>query len=161
MSGVWLTRVKREHAAGNLTHAARLVLEQLDGYFGRRREAWPSHATLAERTGCCVKTVQRALQAARDLGLVRWTERRVRAAWRSLRTSNVYRLLLPEGPVQSRAEASFTTTGQKARGAVRARKTRGSRRTPGSSVGHAGSCGAAARSGGGCGSSRMQALGLA
>jgi hypothetical protein len=56
MSGVWLTRVKREHAAGNLTHAARLVLEQLDGYFGRRREAWPSHATLAERTvfiACC------------------------------------------------------------------------------------------------------------
>ena len=116
MSGIWLTRVKREHAAGNLTHAARLVLEQLDGYFGRRREAWPSHATLAERTGCCVKTVQRALQAARDLGLVRWTERRVRAAWRSLRTSNVYRLLLPEGPVQSRAEAAFTTTGQKVRG---------------------------------------------
>jgi hypothetical protein len=59
----------------------------------------PSHDTLAERVDCHPVTVWRALQAARDLGLVRWTERRVRAAWRSLRTSNRYRLLLPEAPV--------------------------------------------------------------
>jgi DNA-binding transcriptional MocR family regulator len=58
----------------------------------------PSHDTLAERVDCHASTVLRALQAARELGLVRWTERRVRAAWRSLRTSNRYRLLLPEAP---------------------------------------------------------------
>ena len=53
-----------------------------------RRLIRPSHATLAERVDCHASTVWRALQAARELGLVRWAERRVRAAWRSLRTSN-------------------------------------------------------------------------
>ena len=37
---------------------------------------------------------------ARRLGLVSWTERRVRAAWRWLRTSNRYVLELPDEPVQ-------------------------------------------------------------
>ena len=39
-------------------------------------------------------------RAARDLGLVNWAERRVWAAWRSLRTSNRYWLTQPEGAVQ-------------------------------------------------------------
>ena len=43
---------------------------------------------LAERAGCSVRTVQRALQQARD---VSWCERRVRAARRWLRTSNRWR----------------------------------------------------------------------
>jgi hypothetical protein len=59
-----------------------------------------------------VRTVQRALQAARGLGLVEWTERRIRAGWRSLKTSNLYRLLMPEGAVQQRS----ATTGQFGRG---------------------------------------------
>jgi hypothetical protein len=31
---------------------------------------------------------------------VSWTERRIRAGWRWLRTSNAYRLAVPGGPVQ-------------------------------------------------------------
>jgi hypothetical protein len=91
---IWL-----EFRAGNLTRAHRDVLLCLAGY---GRVAWPSHQTLADRANCCVRTVQRALEAARDLGLVTWVERRVRAGWRWLRTSNRYTLTVP-------------TTGQDAR----------------------------------------------
>jgi DNA-binding transcriptional MocR family regulator len=90
---IWL-----EFRAGNLTRAHRDVLLCLAGY---GRVAWPSHQTLADRANCCVRTVQRALEAARDLGLVTWVERRVRAGWRWLRTSNRYTLTVP------------ATTGQK------------------------------------------------
>jgi hypothetical protein len=34
------------------------------------------------------------------LGLVSWAERRVRAGWRWLRTSNAYRLVMPDGSVR-------------------------------------------------------------
>lgn len=80
----------------------------------------PSHATLADRAGCCVRTVQRALEMAGRLGLVSWVERRVRAAWRWLRTSNTYRLLMPAEPIQAGQRAPvyrpLATTGQKDRG---------------------------------------------
>lgn len=95
----WTARVWREFHAGNLTRAFRDVLLTLRTYRGRGGSIHPSHATLADRVDCGRSTVQRALQAARDLGLVQWTERRVRAAWRSLRTSNRYWLTVPEKPV--------------------------------------------------------------
>ena len=75
-------------------------------------------ATLAERVDCHATTVWRALQAARDLGLVQWTERRVRAAWRSLRTSNWYWLTTPEAPVEPRPRTSM----QRAEGGEREEK---------------------------------------
>jgi hypothetical protein len=84
---IWL-----EFRAGNLTRAHRDVMLCLVAY---GRVAWPSHETLADRANCCVRTVQRALEAARDLGLVTWVERRVRAGWRWLRTSNRYTLTVP------------------------------------------------------------------
>lgn len=104
MSPTWFHRIEQEYRAGNLTAKWFLVLRQLGFYCGKRGEAWPSHDTLAERAGCSTRTVQRALQRARDLGLISWVERRVRSGWRWLRTSNVYRLLMPRD-----------TTGQKVR----------------------------------------------
>jgi DNA-binding transcriptional MocR family regulator len=95
----WTSRVWQEFRAGNLTRAARDVLLTLKTYRGHGGLICPAHATLADRANCHASTVLRALQAARDLGLVSWTERRVRAAWRSLRTSNRYRLIVPEAPV--------------------------------------------------------------
>ena len=68
---------------------------------GPGRTAWPSHQTLAERCRCSVRTVQRALEQARGLGLVSWVERRVRASWRWLRTSNVYTMLVPAGAIHT------------------------------------------------------------
>jgi hypothetical protein len=98
-SDPWTARVWREFHAGNLTRAFRDVLLTLRTYRGRGGSIHPSHETLAGRADCHPSTVQRALHAARDLGLVQWTERRVRAAWRCLRTSNRYWLIVPEKPV--------------------------------------------------------------
>ena len=108
----WTARVWREFHAGNLTRAARDILLTLRTYRGRGGSIHPSHDTLADRAGCHANTVGRALQAARDLGLVQWTERRVRASWRSLRTSNRYWLLQPQEPVNP----SQRTNHQKAGG---------------------------------------------
>jgi AraC-like DNA-binding protein len=75
----------------------------------------PAHATLAERTGCSVSTVRRALAQAFQLSLASWTERRIRAGWRWLRTPNAYRLAVPDGPVQRGMRPAWPrhrTTGQ-------------------------------------------------
>ncbi len=115
----WRTRVWQEFKIGNLTRAARDVLLTLATYRGAGGVCWPSHATLAERAGCCVRTVQRALNAARDLGLVDWHERRVRNGWRWLRTSNAYRLTVPADDVAPIARPIWRTkptTGLNARG---------------------------------------------
>jgi hypothetical protein len=98
----WISRVWQEFHAGNLTRAHRDVLLTLRSYRGHGGLICPSHDTLADRANCHTSTVLRALHAARDLGLVRWTERRIRAAWRSLRTSNRYTLTDPEAPVMPR-----------------------------------------------------------
>jgi Helix-turn-helix domain len=95
----WTARIWAEYRAGNLTRAARDVLLTLHTFRGTGGACWPSHETLADRANCCTKTVQRALRQARELDLIHWAERRVRAGWRWLRTSNLYRFLVPEGPV--------------------------------------------------------------
>jgi hypothetical protein len=86
----WPDRIWLEHRAGTLTRAYRDVLLTLRTYRGRSGMIHPSHETLAERAKCSVSTVQWALRQAQRLGLVSWTERRVRAGWRWLRTSNCY-----------------------------------------------------------------------
>src|SRR6185312_14417570 len=54
----------------------------------------PCHDTLAEHVGCAARTVRRALDALRALGLVLWQRRIVRDGWRVSQTSNAY-LLVP------------------------------------------------------------------
>lgn len=112
-------RVWQEFHAGNLTRAYRDVVLTLATFRGHGGLICPSHTTLAERAKCCVRTVQRALAQALKLGLVSWTERRVRAGWRWLRTSNSYRLTTPHGPVQPGLRLPRrrrATTGQEVRG---------------------------------------------
>jgi hypothetical protein len=118
----WTARVWAEWRVNNLTRAFRDVLLTLATYRGAGGIAHPSHETLASRVGCCVRTVQRALQAARDLDLVRWTERRVRAGWRWLRTSNAYRLAVPTRDIEPGSRPCRSTTGQKGRGGERLKK---------------------------------------
>jgi hypothetical protein len=111
----WADRVWREFRAGNLTRSWRDVLLTLATFRGHGGSIHPSHATLAERGRCSVRTVQRALAHGQRLGLVEWSERRVRASWRWLRTSNAYRLLLPPDPVRACLRPfwrRFATTGQ-------------------------------------------------
>jgi len=107
----WTSRIWQEFHAGNLTRAARDVLLTLKTYRGHGGLICPSHETLAGRTNCHASTVWRALQTARGLGLVQWTERRIRASWRSLRTSNRYRLLQPEEPVTARPRTTMHNAG--------------------------------------------------
>jgi hypothetical protein len=111
----WTERVWREFRAGNLTRTFRDVLLTLHSYRGCTG-IWPSHETLASRAKCSVRSVQRALQAGRTLGLVGWVERRVRAAWRWLKASNRYVLALPEGAAEPGLRCVSSTTGQNVRG---------------------------------------------
>src|SRR3954454_18393010 len=96
----WCGYVRRAHRDGHLTRHWRDVLLELHGYRGTGGIAWPAHATLAERAECCVRTVQRALEAARELGLVSWSHRRRLVGGRSVRSSNAYRLERPQTPLQ-------------------------------------------------------------
>ena len=95
----WQSRIWREHAAGTLTRAFRDVLLTLRTFRGHGGLICPSHETLADRAKVSISTVQRALKHARCLGLVEWSERRVQAGWRWLRTSNTYDLTAPDSPV--------------------------------------------------------------
>jgi hypothetical protein len=52
----------------------------------------PSYAVLAQDADCRVRTVQRACDAIRDLGLLRWTRRLVRNGPYVEQTSNAYEL---------------------------------------------------------------------
>jgi hypothetical protein len=124
-SDPWLSRVWREFEAGNLTRDFRDVLKELGRFRGCAAGIIPSHALLAARAKCSVRTVQRALEAARTLGLVEWSARRVRVAWRLIRGSNRYVLKLPGQPVQTSGRQGPATTGQRGRGVPHERETEG------------------------------------
>ena len=96
----WFSRLKREYEAGNIPAKQYLVLCELGRFDACRLGIFPSHRALAARARCGLRTVQRALQAARRLGLVEWTGTRVRAAWRSLQGPNRYVLKAPAAAVQ-------------------------------------------------------------
>jgi hypothetical protein len=54
----------------------------------------PSHRCVASDVGCSERTVQRATDTMRSLGLLTWQRRLVRQGWRTSQTSNAY-LLCP------------------------------------------------------------------
>jgi hypothetical protein len=66
----WFSSIHREYEAGNLTLHYREALLVLGRFASCRFGIFPSRALLAVRARCSVRTVQRALQTARDLGLV-------------------------------------------------------------------------------------------
>jgi DNA-binding transcriptional MocR family regulator len=126
----WQERVWQEYRAGTLTRAWRDVMLTLRTYRGYGGLICPSHETLAKRAHCAVSTVQRALQQARRLGLVNWTERRIRAGWRWLRSSNSYALSVPDTPVNPELRPVWwrrITTGQSDRGGESEEKQEGHR----------------------------------
>jgi hypothetical protein len=55
----------------------------------------PSYDTLGADAGCSARTARRATATMRDLGLLRWQTRLVRADWRAEQVSNAYELLTP------------------------------------------------------------------
>jgi hypothetical protein len=131
----WLSRVKQEYTAGNLTATGRLVLMELATFTRCRFGIWPSHELLARRARCCIRTVQEALQAARRLGLLEWWHQRVRRAWRALRAVNRYALKLPGGAVLPGPHGPGRTTGKSCRGDIQQGKTRASEEHGGTRTG--------------------------
>ena len=99
-STTWCGHVRRAHRDGHLTRHYRDVLLELHGYRGRAASPGPRTLRSAERAECCVRTVQRALEVARELGLVSWSARRRLVGGRSVRSSNAYRLQRPQEPLQ-------------------------------------------------------------
>jgi helix-turn-helix protein len=92
MENTWKSEVWHQFRARELTPLHRDVLLWLPKFRGRGGLIFPSHETLAAKARCCVRTVQRALNAAAALGLVAWLERRKPAVWGTERTSNLYTL---------------------------------------------------------------------
>ncbi len=126
----WTVCVWLHFRAGNLTRAYRDVLLTLRTFRGAGGDCYPSHQTLADRAECCTRTVRRALEQGALLGLVSWTERRVRRGWRWLRASNCYSFATPAGAVQPGQRKPFPkrgTTGQSVRGKKREERKRLSR----------------------------------
>jgi hypothetical protein len=104
----WDNRVEAEYQAGNLTPHYRAVLIVLLTFRGHGGRIFPSHESIASRVvqsgavrTCCVRTVERALNQARDLGMLWWLPQSRREGWRRLRTSNLYFINVPAGPVKS------------------------------------------------------------
>ena len=90
---LYACRLMQLRQARRITSTAALVGQALLTYADRQGECWPAHATLAARVGCCVRSVQRAMDALRVAGLLAWDARRAR--W-NRRMSNLYGLLTPD-----------------------------------------------------------------
>ena len=79
--------------ARRLTPTAELVGTALLKRLGTDGQCDPCYATLAADVGCSPRTVGRATAAMRELGLLRWQTRLIRAGWRAEQTSNAYELV--------------------------------------------------------------------
>jgi hypothetical protein len=91
----WRYIVHRHVRAGRIGPKGAWALELLPDYLAKDGRLDPSHARLAADSGASESSVERALSAARALGLLDWDRRIVRNGWRAEQTSNAYVLLVP------------------------------------------------------------------
>ena len=94
--------LEAHYRSGHLTAKGSRVGRALVRRIGADGRCDPSHATLARDAGCEPRTVQRALAAMRDLGLVHWVNRIQRNGWRCEQTSNGYIWLAGARPPEGR-----------------------------------------------------------
>lgn len=92
---LWLTKMDAlPQRLGMLGIEAAAVMRALLSFHGPDGQCDPTHASLSERSGCSVSTVQRLLKWLQGLGFVSWTRRKVMAQvgplWRAEQTSNAY-----------------------------------------------------------------------
>ena len=81
--------------ARQITARTHLVLQALATFEGHRG-LFPSHESIAARSGTSVRTVIRALETAYQLGIVERTRQRVRRSGRLVNGPNRYRLILTD-----------------------------------------------------------------
>ena len=100
--------------ARHLTPLAEIVGNALVKRLSTDGQCDPAHDTIAADAGCCARTVRRALDALRALGLVVWQRRLVREGWRTSQTSNAYVLvpLATANPPEVRALRCGGQTGR-------------------------------------------------
>lgn len=112
--------------ARQITAKTHLVLQALASFEGHRG-LFPSHERIAERAGCSVRTVIRALEAAYRLGIVERTRQRQRvgsgscSAGRMVNGVNRYRLIVK--PLEQ-AKAAAAHIAQQLKAALMRRKQR-------------------------------------
>jgi hypothetical protein len=82
--------------ARRLTPHAELVGTALVRRLSVDGQCDPGQDTIAADVGCCARTVRRALDALKALGLLLWQRRIVRDGWRVEQTSNAYVLVPAE-----------------------------------------------------------------
>lgn len=112
-----LWTLTQSHTITGKTH---LVLQALASFAGHRG-LFPSHESIAARSGASVRTVIRALDTAYRLGIVERTRQRKRASGRICNGVNRYRLIIK--PLeQARAAAAHYT--QQLKDALARRKRR-------------------------------------
>jgi len=97
----WKNRKPGQHK-GPLTRATFEVLNKLLWVFHNSKSGrcFPSHKAIAEKAGCAVSTVAKALDALEAAGFLTWANRLVRVTFRGIpkliRTSNAYAFHLPQ-----------------------------------------------------------------
>ena len=94
----WRRRLELERLAGHLTMHRQHALRTLLAFVGDRG-LFPSDQAVAELAGCCARTVRRAREEARELGLLTWqrTRKLVDGRWRQ--GSNRYTVAIPDRPL--------------------------------------------------------------
>ena len=91
----WQAAIRQSPLSSN----TKLVLLMLSLYMNHiTTAAWPSMTTLASDTGLSKRSVQRALQEARDTGFLVKTERFTETKGQ---TSNLYSACIPETPLDT------------------------------------------------------------
>lgn len=103
-----------------ITAKTHLVLQALASFEGQRG-LFPSHERIAERAGCSVRTVIRALEAAYRLGIVERTRQRQMVSGRLVNGVNRYRLIVR--PLEQ-AKAAAAHIAQQLKAALARRKQR-------------------------------------
>jgi len=103
-----------------ITAKTHLVLQALASFEGHRG-IFPSHESIAARSGASVRTVIRALETAYRLGLIERTRQRQRISGRVCSGPNRYRLILTD---LEQAKAAALHAAQCLREALARRKLR-------------------------------------
>lgn len=106
--------INAHRRAHRLTPHAELVGNALLKRLGVDGQCDPSHQTLAGDAACDERTVRRALDRLKALGMVRWVNRIVRDGWRAAQTSNAY-LLAPSEVANPPAGRARRCAGHSAR----------------------------------------------
>ena len=118
LARVLMRRTAKGKHYGAITAKHYMVLQRLlwDFHNAATGLCFPSLDTIAEKVGCCRRTVADAIKALEKAGLLTWVNRIKRVymdgRWRVLRTSNGYRFNPPPDVQATKCNLTSGTAGQ-------------------------------------------------